>query len=137
MSDQLTPEHLEQAAACIGAEVMAPAFFAKLASFGITPSNEKESEQLLELGIKLSAAAAQGLVDPGELTKQAGVAEVAEDENTFLKAAIDATDEVLQAAPVAPEVQQQAISQYVQNDDIVKTAALVLAAASAAGAEEN
>jgi len=113
-----TEEQAKEACAFMAVEVHAPAFFEKLAAHGIQPRNQAEADQLLQLGAVLH----QGETD-GQYKSAAVVAQ--EQENPFLSAVLG------RFAPQGPTQRdvddhiKTASQQAVEQDGLVKAAALV------------
>ncbi len=99
----------ENADAILSERVFVPAFFEKLASYGIAPQSAKEAEDMLRLADKLQ------YVDRAH-AKQAGVGSLVERASRQL-------DEVLGLQPDAPAVKAAAAS--LVNDPLLRDAALL------------
>jgi hypothetical protein len=112
-----TEEQAKESYAYMAQEIYAPAFFEKLAAQDIRPQNEKEAQQLLQLGDELAAAEAQGL--------HKASADAGDGDNPFLTHALNRVRGV-SAAAVAPEDRiKHAGAQLAHQDTIAKNAALI------------
>ena len=122
-----TESQAKEAQVFMAAEVVAPAFFEKLASYDIRPRNEAEAQQLLQLGASLYAVEQQGQY-------KTAAAQSNEQGNPFLDLALQQLTPAQRPTPQQFEGQlKQAALQVVQNDAIAKQAALVYAHCAAGG----
>lgn len=118
---QVTQEQVDAALSQLTEQVHLPVFFQKLAAHGITPNTQTEAAQLVELGAMLSHAEAAGQYKTAAAATQ-------EAENPFLKYAANMISPNVGPAPA------ELAAAAVQNDDLLKTAALIYGHVLAGGA---
>jgi hypothetical protein len=129
----IKPEQAQQAFQFMAEQVYAPAFFDKLASYGVQPRTARESQQLLELGAILEQAEAEGHY------KSAAVRE-AEAANPFLDHVLGRLKGALSssAAPAVSEGHLKAGAlKLVQSDPVSRQAALIYGHIMSGGAVEE
>ena len=116
-----TKAQADEAAIFMASEVHTPAFFQKLAAYGIQPRTEAEARQLLQMGAVLFQAESEGRY-------KSASAQVQEQENPFLSHVLGRLAPAQAQAPSPAQVDmniKQAALEVAQTDPIAKAAALV------------
>ena len=112
----------QQALQYMAEQVYGPAFFEKLAGYGVQPRNQAEAKQLLELGATLENAEQQGLYKSAQ-----------DEGNPFLSYVNDRLTGALRPVKQASANVAQGALNLVQQDATTKAAALTYAHVLAGG----
>jgi hypothetical protein len=119
MAAMPTVSQANEAAAWMASEVHTPAFFDKLASYGIRPRTQAEADQLMQLGAVLQQAEFDGRYKSASVAAQ-------EQANPFLSHVLGRLASTTQPTSVQVDASiKQAALKVASLDPIAKTAALV------------
>lgn len=115
-----TKVQAEQAQSFMVDQIHVPAFFEKLATNGLRPRNEAEAQQLLQLGAVLAHAKANGQIKSAQ-----------DEGNPFLAHVLGRCKS--QQEPDLDATIKQSADQFISENELAKTAALVYAHTASGG----